>query len=173
MTTALEGGEGSASRSGRSLPPGKTRYPLYRKLVWPQGRSGQVRKISPPQGFDSRTVQPVASLYTDYATRPTHEIYFCLKVGEKRRSFNMHVYVNMWVSSWIRLGLKDLLEVVAKDKIRFILCQFENRPMGYNCKKSSRSTAPKVADERSIAWRRIASICIKMYLVIIQCSTPL
>jgi len=32
MTTALEGSEGSASRPGRSLPPGKTRYPLYRRL---------------------------------------------------------------------------------------------------------------------------------------------
>jgi len=51
--------------------PGKTRYPLYRRLGWPQGRSGQVRKISPPLGFDPRTVQPVASRYTDYATRPT------------------------------------------------------------------------------------------------------
>ena len=71
MTTALEGGEGSASRPGRSLPPGKTRYPLYRRLGGPQGRSGQVRKISPPPGFDSRTVQPVASHYTDSATRPT------------------------------------------------------------------------------------------------------
>jgi len=29
MTTVLEGGEGSASRRGRSLPPGKTRYPKY------------------------------------------------------------------------------------------------------------------------------------------------
>ena len=37
----------------------------------PQGRSGQVRKISPLPGFDPRTVQPVASRYTDYATRPT------------------------------------------------------------------------------------------------------
>jgi hypothetical protein len=71
MTTALEGGEGSASRPGRSLPPGKTRYPLYRRLGGPQGRSGQVRIISPPPGFDPRTVQPVASRYTDYATRPT------------------------------------------------------------------------------------------------------
>jgi len=41
MTTALEGGEGSASGLGRSLPPGKTRYALYRRLgeapgpVWP------------------------------------------------------------------------------------------------------------------------------------------
>jgi hypothetical protein len=33
MTTALEGGEVSASRPGRSLPPGKTRYPLYRGWV--------------------------------------------------------------------------------------------------------------------------------------------
>ena len=39
--------------------------------VGPQGRSGQVRKISPLPGFDPRTVQPVTSRYTDYATRPT------------------------------------------------------------------------------------------------------
>jgi hypothetical protein len=71
MITALEGGKGSGSRPGPSLPPGKTRYPLYRRLGGPQGRSGQVRKISPPPGFDPRTVQPVASRYTDYATRPT------------------------------------------------------------------------------------------------------
>ena len=64
-------GEGSALRPGRFLPPGKTRYPLYRRVGGPQGRSGQVRKISPPPGFDARTVQPVASRYTDYATRPT------------------------------------------------------------------------------------------------------
>jgi len=69
-------GEGSASRPHRSLPPGNTRYPLYRRLGGPQGRSGQVRKISPPPpGFDPRTVQPVASSYTDYATQPTHVMY--------------------------------------------------------------------------------------------------
>ena len=71
MTAALEGGEWSAARPGHTLPPGKTRYPLYRRLVGPQGRSGQVRKISPTPGFDPRTVQPVASRYTDYATQPT------------------------------------------------------------------------------------------------------
>ena len=71
MTTALEGGEGPASRPGRSLPLGKTRYPLYRRLCAPQGRSGQVREISPTPGFDLRTIQPVASRYTDRAIRPT------------------------------------------------------------------------------------------------------
>ena len=46
-------------------PLGKTRYPLYRRLGGPQGRSGQVLEILPPPGFDPRTVQPVASCYTD------------------------------------------------------------------------------------------------------------
>ena len=46
MTMALEGGERSASRPGRSLPAGKSRYPLYRRQGGLQGRSGQVRKIS-------------------------------------------------------------------------------------------------------------------------------
>ena len=55
-----------------ALPPGKTRYPLYRGLGRPQGQSGRVRKISPPPGFDPRTVQPVASRYTDWAI-PAHE----------------------------------------------------------------------------------------------------
>jgi hypothetical protein len=44
------------------LPPGKTRYPLYRTLGGPHGRSGRVRKYRPPPGFDPRTVQPVARL---------------------------------------------------------------------------------------------------------------
>ena len=69
-TSTLEGGEWSASRHGSFLPPGKTRYPLYRRLGGTQGRSGQVRKISPPPGFDPRIVQPVSSRYTDYVTGP-------------------------------------------------------------------------------------------------------
>jgi len=50
------GGEGHAPAA---LPPGKTRYLLYRRMGGPQGRSGQVRKISPSPEFDPRTVQPV------------------------------------------------------------------------------------------------------------------
>jgi hypothetical protein len=68
-----EGGEGSASCPGHSLPPGRTRYPLYRRLGGPQGRSGQVRKISPSPGFNPRTVQPIGSHYTDCAI-PAHAL---------------------------------------------------------------------------------------------------
>jgi len=86
MTTALEENEGSASRPGRSLPPGKTQCPLYRRLGGPQGRSGQVRNISPPPGFDPRTAQPVARRYTDYATRPT----ICVLLSPISRKLNIY-----------------------------------------------------------------------------------
>ena len=49
-------GWGVSVRPRPLFTPGKTRYPLYRRLGVPQGQSGQVRKISPPPGFDPRTV---------------------------------------------------------------------------------------------------------------------
>jgi hypothetical protein len=58
------------------LHPPKTRYPLYTRLCGPQGRSGLVQKNSPPLGIDPRTVQPVASRYTDYAI-PAHVRTVC------------------------------------------------------------------------------------------------
>ena len=82
LTSAVEVGEGPASRPGRTLPPGKTRYPLYRRLGGPQGRSGQVWKISPPPGFDPRNVQPVGSRYTDWATRRPNLIFKYKKMAE-------------------------------------------------------------------------------------------
>ena len=46
-------GVGGQRHAPAALPPGKTRYPLYRRLDGPQGRSGRVRKISPPTGIRS------------------------------------------------------------------------------------------------------------------------
>ena len=57
-------GEWSAARPGRTLPPGKTRYPLYSGLGGPQGRSGRAENLV-PTGIRSRTVQPVIIPYTD------------------------------------------------------------------------------------------------------------
>ena len=45
----------------------KDPVPLYRRLGGPQSRSGQVWNISPPPGFNPRTLQPVANRYTYYA----------------------------------------------------------------------------------------------------------
>jgi len=58
-------GVGSQHHTLATLAPGKTQYPLYRRLGGPQNRFGQVQKISPPLGFDPWTVQPVASRYTN------------------------------------------------------------------------------------------------------------
>ena len=47
MTAALEADEWSAARPGRTLPLGKTRYPLHRRLGGPQGRSGRAENLVP------------------------------------------------------------------------------------------------------------------------------
>ena len=53
--------EGGQRQAPAVLPPGKTRYPLYSKLGVLQDCSGWVRKISPKNEFDPRTVQPAMS----------------------------------------------------------------------------------------------------------------
>ena len=60
-------GVGGQRHAPAALHPGKTRYPLCRKPGGSQGRSGRMRKTSPPPGFDPLTVQPVPSRYTDWA----------------------------------------------------------------------------------------------------------
>ena len=57
-TSASDGVGWTTPRPGRFTPG---------RLCGSQSRSGRVRKISPPPGFDARTVQPVASRYTDWA----------------------------------------------------------------------------------------------------------
>jgi len=86
VTAALEVGDWSAARPGRTLPPGKTRYPLYRRLGGTQGRSGRAENLV-PTGIRSRTFQPVVIHYTDWATRPTisASIWFYYKNGDRCR----------------------------------------------------------------------------------------
>jgi hypothetical protein len=54
--------------------PGKTRYPLYRRLAGLQGRSGQVRKISPFTGIRSPD-RPVRSQSLYRLRYPAHIIF--------------------------------------------------------------------------------------------------
>jgi hypothetical protein len=63
LTSALDDGRGGwlTPRPDRFTHGKETRCPLYRRLGEPQGRSGRVRKISPPLGFDPRTVQVLRS----------------------------------------------------------------------------------------------------------------
>jgi hypothetical protein len=68
-------GVGGQLHAPAALPPGKRPGTHFTGgWVGPQGRSGRVRKISPPPGFDPRTVQPVASRYADWAI-PAHLLW--------------------------------------------------------------------------------------------------
>jgi len=56
------------------LRPGKTRYPLYRRLGGPQGRSGRAENFV-RTGIRSQTIQPVAqSLYR--LSYPAHSLSY-------------------------------------------------------------------------------------------------
>jgi hypothetical protein len=63
LTSALDG-VGGQRHAPAALPPGRTRYPLHRRQGGPQGLFVRERKISPPPGFDFRTVQPVANAFS-------------------------------------------------------------------------------------------------------------
>jgi hypothetical protein len=70
LTSALDGSGWSTPHPGcltsPLAPQKKTWYPLYRRLGGSKGRSGRVRKFSLTPRFDPRTIQPVASRYTDW-----------------------------------------------------------------------------------------------------------
>ena len=52
LTSALDGVSGQ-SQTPAALPPGMTRYALFRRMSGPRGRSGRVRKFSPPTGNEA------------------------------------------------------------------------------------------------------------------------
>jgi hypothetical protein len=83
-------GVGGQRHAPAALPPGKTQYPLYRRLGGPQSQSGKVQKISSPPGFDPQTVKSVATRYTDWAIPATIHSLFML---------------DMQLTNWQRTGL--------------------------------------------------------------------
>jgi len=90
---------GDQRHAPSALPPGKTRYPLYRRLGGPQSRSGRVRKISSPPAFEPRTVQPVASqvLITNGKVLADRQCSVC-KVTQQARKHRTMFSVTFWVS---------------------------------------------------------------------------
>jgi hypothetical protein len=120
LTSALDEGGWSTPHSSHFTPLKETRYPLYRRLGKPQGRSGWVLKISPPPGFDPRTVQPVASRCTE-STRIASVIYTSSNMCSVGKPVT-YLCVTMWASnsvkSWNFLGQKSH----KTGKVRFSPC---------------------------------------------------
>jgi len=63
-------GVGGERDAMAALPPGKTQYPLQRRLGGPQGRSGRVTKISPPgeSSLKQVTIPTELSWSTNFAS---------------------------------------------------------------------------------------------------------
>ena len=66
MTAALEGGEWSAARLGRTLRQGKTWYPFYTTLDGPQGRSGRAKNRVPIGIFFLSSIMLFLFLHNEY-----------------------------------------------------------------------------------------------------------
>ena len=92
-----------------ALPPGKTRYPLYRRLGGPQGRSGQVQRISLPTGirFPHR---PVRSRYTDWAL-----------FGCDLFSYGL-IFLSFWICVLIILARESLFRLFYFPGFLFVCC---------------------------------------------------
>jgi hypothetical protein len=120
MTNGTRSGWGVSFTPRPLFTSGKTRYPLYRRLGVPQDRYGQMRKIWPPPGFDPRIVLPVASRYTDWATRPTS---LSMKQNKIKLSSNwpLKIFENLWFNEiWTRE-----LQQLVKTNVKFrSICNF-------------------------------------------------
>jgi hypothetical protein len=90
-TSALQGDGWSTPHRAGSGTPGTGSW-VVPGPVW------TVRKISTPPGFDSRTVQPGASRYTDWAIPVTYTF------------FHIYVYVYMYVCTYKVVQLKAKLQ---------------------------------------------------------------
>jgi hypothetical protein len=137
LTSEL-GGLGGEHHTPAALHPRKARYPLYRSLGGPQGRSGYVQEISPSSGFDPRTFQPVASRYTDWAI-PAHEKKGCLLGMYSDNKFLMILYAHISFSIvTIRLdavyaGTEPKVPLTCSPPLKFILLsQIELHTMKFN-----------------------------------------
>jgi hypothetical protein len=68
LTLAVDG-VGGQRHAPAALPPGKTGVTCAVGWVEPQSSPDGYGKSRPPSGIDPRTLQPVASRYTDWAYR--------------------------------------------------------------------------------------------------------
>jgi len=83
-----------SSKPRPHFTPGKTRYPFYRRLGGPQGRSGRAENLV-LTGIRSRTVQPVVSRYTDWATGPASSVLFVFNVRGGMHKFTFQFWSSL------------------------------------------------------------------------------
>jgi len=116
---ALDGGGWSTLLPGRFTPWKQTRYPFYRRMDGLQGSSGRVRKISLPSGFDPRTVQPLASRYTDCSA-----MWYVIVCRCRLSMYHTQIYV---------FRIPDFLTMEVKQQLRVLFERFSNHRITNHC----------------------------------------
>jgi len=92
--------EWSAARPGRTLPPGKARYPFYRRLGRPQDRSERAENLVPP-GFDLGPSSPLSvAILTELPGSHFTFIYYT------------QIYVGIFTRSGLRIPLSAYRNVL-------------------------------------------------------------
>jgi hypothetical protein len=80
-----------------ALPPGKTRYPMYSRLVGPQGRSGRLHENLAPTGirFPDIQVRSESRPRRNLCTGVKHHLQACYtaQLGRWARKFQKEVTV--------------------------------------------------------------------------------
>ena len=82
--------------------PGKDPVPIVQETGWAPVPVWTGGKSRPPPGFDPRTVQPVVSLYTDWATRHHAQYTFLIKAYDllwsELPTFGLKFFALLWFS---------------------------------------------------------------------------
>jgi hypothetical protein len=89
-TSALDVGGWSTLRPGR-INPRKDPVFIVKKAGWAPGPVWRGAEYLDPPGFDSRTVQPVASHYTDWAIPTPHICHYLVEWYEGESIINRTV----------------------------------------------------------------------------------
>jgi len=85
VTAALEGGKWAAARPGRTLPPGKTRYPFYRRLGEPPGPVWMGGKPHPHRdSIPDRPARSSVAIPTELPDRQGNRNGYGKSVAEER-----------------------------------------------------------------------------------------
>jgi hypothetical protein len=99
-TSALDGGEWSASRPGRALPPGKgPPVPIVQEsgwvpeTVWTHRQDGKSFCLCPGSNLDRPVVQSVARHYTDWATVVASDLIIQNVRKEKQPMNNVYIII--------------------------------------------------------------------------------
>ena len=91
LTSALDRGGQSTPRPDL-FTPGKDPIIIVQEAGVSQEQLGQVWKISPPPEFETRTVQPVASHYTDRAIPAHYSVHYdTLKLQQHQQNARFYI----------------------------------------------------------------------------------